>query len=188
MKAYGGVDVQINLFLTSALAGGEWSASRSGRFTPGERASGTHWIGGWVDPGAGLDDVEKRKFLTLPGLELRPFGRYTGVEDSKFDFKNCRGKGLDNGSNMRGIKRVFKRVYVRKNNEHILCLVAAILVISGDAAISCTEAGPCFRIIHCVYILLPATVEIWKILKDNVPYLLSIYSATHWEFRIVQSH
>jgi hypothetical protein len=26
-------------------------------------------------PGAGLDDVEKRKFLTLPGLELRTLGR-----------------------------------------------------------------------------------------------------------------
>jgi hypothetical protein len=25
-----------------------------------------------VDPRASLDDVEKRKFLTLPGLELRP--------------------------------------------------------------------------------------------------------------------
>jgi hypothetical protein len=24
---------------------------------------------------AGLDETEKRKFLTLPGLELRPFGR-----------------------------------------------------------------------------------------------------------------
>jgi hypothetical protein len=24
---------------------------------------------------AGLDDMEKRKFLTLPGLELRPLGR-----------------------------------------------------------------------------------------------------------------
>jgi hypothetical protein len=28
-----------------------------------------------VGPRAGLDDVEKRKFLNLPGLELRPFGR-----------------------------------------------------------------------------------------------------------------
>jgi hypothetical protein len=37
-------------FLTSELAGGEWSASRPGRFTPEERAPGTHWIGGWVDP------------------------------------------------------------------------------------------------------------------------------------------
>jgi hypothetical protein len=33
----------------------------AGRFTPGQRASGTHWIGGWVGPRASLDDVEKRK-------------------------------------------------------------------------------------------------------------------------------
>jgi hypothetical protein len=28
-----------------------------------------------VSPRAGLDNVEKRKLLTLPGLELRPLGR-----------------------------------------------------------------------------------------------------------------
>jgi hypothetical protein len=28
-----------------------------------------------VGPETGLDDVEKRKFLNLPGLELRPLGR-----------------------------------------------------------------------------------------------------------------
>jgi hypothetical protein len=28
-----------------------------------------------VDPRADLDDVEKRKFLTEPGLEFRPLGR-----------------------------------------------------------------------------------------------------------------
>jgi hypothetical protein len=73
MKAYWGVDVYIHMFLSSALVGGKRSASRPGRLTPGERAPGTHWIGGWVDPRAGLD--KKRKFLTLPGLELRPLGR-----------------------------------------------------------------------------------------------------------------
>jgi hypothetical protein len=30
----------------------------------------THWLEGRVGPRAGLDDVEKRKFLTLHGLEL----------------------------------------------------------------------------------------------------------------------
>jgi hypothetical protein len=75
MKAYGGVDLYIHIFLTSGLAGVEWSASRPIRFTPGERASSTHWIGGSVDPRAGLDDVEKRKYLTLLGLELRCLGR-----------------------------------------------------------------------------------------------------------------
>jgi hypothetical protein len=70
-----GMDVYIYIFLTSALVGGEWSTSRPGRFTSGKRAPGTHWIGGWVDLRAALDDLEKRKFLTLPGLELRPLGR-----------------------------------------------------------------------------------------------------------------
>jgi hypothetical protein len=74
MKTYGGVDVQGNLFLTSALAGDKWSASRPGFFIPGLIASGPHWMGGWVDPRIGLDD-EKRKFLTPPELELRPRSR-----------------------------------------------------------------------------------------------------------------
>jgi hypothetical protein len=38
-------------------------------------AGNTHWIGGWVDPSAGLDDVKKRKFLTLLGHELRTLCR-----------------------------------------------------------------------------------------------------------------
>jgi hypothetical protein len=45
MKAYWGVDVQIHVSLTSTVGTGEWSASRPGRFTSGER-----------------DDMEKKKF------------------------------------------------------------------------------------------------------------------------------
>jgi hypothetical protein len=45
-------------FLTSAPDGGEWSVLRSGLFTPGERAPGTHWAGGWVDLKAGLGPME----------------------------------------------------------------------------------------------------------------------------------
>jgi hypothetical protein len=44
---------------------------------PGERAPGTHSIEGWMGTRLGLDDVEKRKFFTLPELELRPHGRRT---------------------------------------------------------------------------------------------------------------
>jgi hypothetical protein len=74
MKMYGGVDVQIHLFLTSVLVGDEWSASHPGRFTPVERAPGTYWIEGWVGPKTGLDDVH-RQILSLPGLELPPLRR-----------------------------------------------------------------------------------------------------------------
>jgi hypothetical protein len=59
MKAHGRVDILIHIFLTSELVGGELSASRPVHFTPGERVPGTHWIDGWVDPRAGLDDMEK---------------------------------------------------------------------------------------------------------------------------------
>jgi hypothetical protein len=40
--------------LTSVLGGGEWSDSRPGRFTPRDRAPGTHWIGGWVGGSGGI--------------------------------------------------------------------------------------------------------------------------------------
>jgi hypothetical protein len=56
-----------------------WSASRPSHFTPGERTPVTHWIGGWVGPRTNLDDMEKRKFLTLLGLELRPLGHPVAI-------------------------------------------------------------------------------------------------------------
>jgi hypothetical protein len=61
MKTYWGVEVLLHAFLTSALDGGEWSASRPGRFTPRERAPGTHSIGGWVGPRAVLNAMVKRE-------------------------------------------------------------------------------------------------------------------------------
>jgi hypothetical protein len=57
--------------LTSALVAGEWSASRPCRFTPGKEPQYPFYrrLGG---PRAGLDDMEKLNFFTLPGLELPP--------------------------------------------------------------------------------------------------------------------
>jgi hypothetical protein len=44
-------------FLTSALDGGDWSASRLGRaLPPGKGSPGTHWTGGWVGPRADLEE------------------------------------------------------------------------------------------------------------------------------------
>jgi hypothetical protein len=80
MKMYWGVDVWIHIFLTLALVGGEWSASRPSRFTPIDRVPGTHWIGGWVGPRAGLEDVERRKILLVLGLELRPLSHPAHVQ------------------------------------------------------------------------------------------------------------
>jgi hypothetical protein len=48
MKAHGGVDVYIHVFLTLALVGFEWSAPDPGSFNPRERATSTHLIRDWV--------------------------------------------------------------------------------------------------------------------------------------------
>jgi len=42
----------------------EWSPSRNGKFTHGERAPGTQWIDGWVCPRTGLDAVARRENLS----------------------------------------------------------------------------------------------------------------------------
>jgi hypothetical protein len=67
MKVYEGVEVQMHVLLTSALVGGEWLALRPCRFTPAEMAPMAE-----VHPIAGLNIMEKLKFLSLPWPELRP--------------------------------------------------------------------------------------------------------------------
>ena len=58
----GGVDLQLHLFLTSALDKGKWSGARPGRFTSGVITPGTNWVAGWLGPTPGLDASNRVKF------------------------------------------------------------------------------------------------------------------------------
>jgi hypothetical protein len=73
MKTYWGSGGTAPCILTSALDGGEWSASRPapGPFTPREIAAGTHLIGGWVGPRAVVAAVVKRN-IPSPRRESKP--------------------------------------------------------------------------------------------------------------------
>jgi hypothetical protein len=59
MNSYGGVGVEVHVFLTKAIVESEWLASHRGHLTYG-KVPGTHWIGGWVDFKVGLDAEGKR--------------------------------------------------------------------------------------------------------------------------------
>jgi hypothetical protein len=61
-------------FLTSALDGGEWSALRSCRFNPWERARGT-----WVDSRTGPDAMEKRQILQCRELNTGHPTRWSSI-------------------------------------------------------------------------------------------------------------
>jgi hypothetical protein len=91
MKAYGGVDVHIHIFLTPPLVGGEWSASHPGRFTPR-----THWLGGWVGPRPGLNDTKKildphRDSNSDPSVVKNVASRYTdyAIPAPEYRMKTC---------------------------------------------------------------------------------------------------
>jgi hypothetical protein len=63
---YGGVEVYIPPFLTSAI--GEQLTSHPCHFTPRETASGIHYAGGQVGLRTSLD-VIKKSLLPLPRIE-----------------------------------------------------------------------------------------------------------------------
>jgi hypothetical protein len=68
-------------FLTSALDGGQWSASHPGRFTPGEGAPAIHCVGDWMGPEPGWTLWTRERSLTPAGnktLAVQPVAhRYT---------------------------------------------------------------------------------------------------------------
>jgi hypothetical protein len=81
--------VYIHVFLTSALVGGKWSASRLGSFTYGERSPppSPPCIGSWMGPGCSLDAVERRKILPYRDPNSDPSAVQSVV--SRYDLCMC---------------------------------------------------------------------------------------------------
>jgi hypothetical protein len=69
-----GEGVQFHSFLNFALDLGEWSASSSGRLTPGDNASPAHCAEGCVGPKARLGAVEKREIFFLQDMKTQFLG------------------------------------------------------------------------------------------------------------------
>jgi hypothetical protein len=75
MKTYGGVCIDLHFLDLGTSCRWVVSLTLPVALPSGKQPPGTQWIGGWVDPRTCPDNVEKSKFLTLPGLELRVLGR-----------------------------------------------------------------------------------------------------------------
>jgi hypothetical protein len=75
MKTYVGVDVQIHIFLASALVEVEWSVSLPGRFTPRQKSPLYLLDRRLAGPQGRYGRRGEENILPLQGFELRPLGR-----------------------------------------------------------------------------------------------------------------
>jgi hypothetical protein len=71
MKEYGGMDALLHTLLASALDKGT-QINTPGRFTGLERATDTHWLGGWPGLEAELDCTVPAGCRTLNSAVLEP--------------------------------------------------------------------------------------------------------------------
>jgi hypothetical protein len=72
MRMYGAVDIQFQAFLIWALHDVS-GRLRAPAFTPGESASGTYWVVGWVEPRACFDVTAKRQSSAPVGNRILLF-------------------------------------------------------------------------------------------------------------------
>jgi hypothetical protein len=90
MEVYWGMEVLLHAFLTSALDGGEWSASRLGYLTPTERVPYNQELGGpHSRSGKG---GEKKNSQPLPGLEppiIQPIAQLFTPEICRLLMNDC---------------------------------------------------------------------------------------------------
>jgi len=84
------VNVYLHAVLTSAADGGEWSASRPGRFNPGERTPDYNWIGGW-------EITSGYKIFVGKLDEKRPPGkrRFKWEDNIKMDLRDTECESVD---------------------------------------------------------------------------------------------
>jgi hypothetical protein len=74
-------------------------------------------MGGWVGLGASLDDLEKRKYLTLSRLELRLLGR-PARSQSLYRLRHP-GSHVPEDSILKEYCQIFNILHIKRNEAYL---------------------------------------------------------------------
>jgi hypothetical protein len=98
---------------------------------PQGRSPDTHWIVGWVDPRAGLDDMAKRKLFTPTGTQtLTPLSsillgsRYTDYSTSAHLNNNNKKKKKKKKRRRNHVKVIFDFLFNFMNYKLVLTFIS----------------------------------------------------------------
>jgi hypothetical protein len=153
MKSYGGVDVQIHVFLTSAIVEGEWSASRPCRFTPGEKASTRYSfgrrVGGPQRRSGRRWDKKNLAFTATRNLAPRPFAILIALYQRENLQLHMPVLHYTKGYNENCIvilwtvqDQVVKACSYESRNPHGHCIVVCVVLCLGLQFFNCVRRFP----------------------------------------------
>jgi hypothetical protein len=158
--------------MTSALTGVERSASRPGRYIREIRTPGTHWIGCWLDPRAGLEEVEKihgRTGTRSPDLSIvqpiasryNDYAMITHIRSQLmsntyninriFEIGNARNGCLNVTSTVNHIVNSFKRIFQQLHIVMYMTILRLPDEIQSPWEISRFEDRKHFGDWHCLH-------------------------------------
>jgi hypothetical protein len=103
-----------------------------------------------VGPGAGLDDMEERKILTLPGLELRPLD--CPAHSIAYEYPSKMS------SNPLCFHLIFSRIiWVLSDSGHLF----RVMVVSERGGSCAIYSGFCFDLLYTEYEMAHCKIFTW---------------------------
>ena len=109
------------------------------------------------------------------------------LKNLDLDIIDVRGKGYDNGSNMKGKHQCVQKRFLDINPRafYTPCSCHSFNLTLCDMANSCGKAKDFFGVVQRIYTIFANSTKRWKILKDNLKGLSpKSLSSTRWESHV----